>query len=248
MFDDKNERAQAVAVPLFYGIVEALAIGIYCLWAWKVGWTKAPKNENLCVVLAKCYEVEEDSGNLGEVDGDPSDVTDYFDSKMEDGTIELDENGDIIICPSEFNADNGGPLRIEDDAEMDSGFWSHFVLSPIRRLFLTATGGTGQDEAIGKGTAIDSLKGSRKRLATDSTTDTSASSIGHASSFSSRVTSPPNSNGSISQPPPTSIESAMSSSVSSGNRVDTDNEPSESTFHTANDDGACEDGQGDKAR
>ena len=36
MFDDETERAQAVAVPLFYGVVEAVAIGIYCIWAWKV--------------------------------------------------------------------------------------------------------------------------------------------------------------------------------------------------------------------
>ena len=59
MFDGKEE-AQAVAVPLFYGVVEAVAIGIYCVWAWKVGWTKAPPDEKLCVVVTKSYEIRHD--------------------------------------------------------------------------------------------------------------------------------------------------------------------------------------------
>ena len=60
MFSDPTERAQAVSVPLFYGFVEAILIGVYCVWAWKVGWTKAPPNEKLCVVITKTYEVDED--------------------------------------------------------------------------------------------------------------------------------------------------------------------------------------------
>lgn len=57
MFTNKNERSQAVSVPLVYGAVEAVVIGIYCLWAWKVGWTKAPPGTNLWVVMTKTYEV-----------------------------------------------------------------------------------------------------------------------------------------------------------------------------------------------
>jgi predicted Na+-dependent transporter len=51
MFSDPTERAEAVSVPLFYGVVEAVIIGIYCLWAWKVGWTKAPADEKVCTIL-----------------------------------------------------------------------------------------------------------------------------------------------------------------------------------------------------
>jgi hypothetical protein len=63
MFDGAEERAQAVAVPLLYGIVEAVVIGLYCVWAWKVGWTKAPPNEKICTVITKSYEIvrEEDT-------------------------------------------------------------------------------------------------------------------------------------------------------------------------------------------
>lgn len=37
MFSDPTRRAQAVAVPLFYGIIEAVFICIYCLYSWKMG-------------------------------------------------------------------------------------------------------------------------------------------------------------------------------------------------------------------
>ncbi|MGK3740354.1 MAG: putative Na+-dependent transporter [Bacillariaceae sp.] len=47
MFSDPTEQAQAVSVPLVYGIVEAILIGFYCIWAWKAGWTKAPADEKV---------------------------------------------------------------------------------------------------------------------------------------------------------------------------------------------------------
>jgi len=59
MFSDPTEQAQAVSVPLVYGIVEAILIGFYCIWAWKAGWTKAPADEKLCVVMIKTYEVHD---------------------------------------------------------------------------------------------------------------------------------------------------------------------------------------------
>jgi predicted Na+-dependent transporter len=37
MFSDKTERAQAVAVPLFYGIISSASILIFCLISWKMG-------------------------------------------------------------------------------------------------------------------------------------------------------------------------------------------------------------------
>ena len=63
MYDNVEQRAVAVAVPLFYGVVEAVAIFIYCVWAWKVGWTKAPADERLCVVVTKTYEVVDEDNN-----------------------------------------------------------------------------------------------------------------------------------------------------------------------------------------
>jgi predicted Na+-dependent transporter len=68
MFSNPNERAEAISVPLFYGVCEALLIGVYCVWAWKMGWTKAPPDDNICVVMYKSYEVvhEEDKNDNDE--------------------------------------------------------------------------------------------------------------------------------------------------------------------------------------
>jgi len=60
LFDDPVEIAQALAVPLAYGLVEAVLLGVYCLVAWKLGWTKAPKNHALCTVLCISYENDDD--------------------------------------------------------------------------------------------------------------------------------------------------------------------------------------------
>lgn len=37
MFSSPEERAQAVAVPLLYGMAEAALIALYCIYAWKMG-------------------------------------------------------------------------------------------------------------------------------------------------------------------------------------------------------------------
>lgn len=66
MFSDPQERAQAVAVPLFYGLVEAVVICFYCLWAWKMGMTKAPADERFCVVVTKTYELDDHEDNMDE--------------------------------------------------------------------------------------------------------------------------------------------------------------------------------------
>ncbi len=57
MFQDKRDLAEAMGVPLFYGLVEAVILAIYCLIAWKMNWTKAPKNAPICHVLTMSYEV-----------------------------------------------------------------------------------------------------------------------------------------------------------------------------------------------
>ena len=61
MFDgDKDRLAQAISVPLFYGMVEAILLAFFCLMCWKAGWSKAPADEKICVVLATSYECEEE--------------------------------------------------------------------------------------------------------------------------------------------------------------------------------------------
>eukprot|EP00581_Thalassiosira_minuscula_P001643 CAMPEP_0183739086 /NCGR_PEP_ID=MMETSP0737-20130205/56175_1 /TAXON_ID=385413 /ORGANISM="Thalassiosira miniscula, Strain CCMP1093" /LENGTH=420 /DNA_ID=CAMNT_0025973789 /DNA_START=353 /DNA_END=1615 /DNA_ORIENTATION=- len=52
-----DELSQAMAVPLYYGLIEAFVLGIYCILAWKAGWTKAPKNISFWTMIATSYEV-----------------------------------------------------------------------------------------------------------------------------------------------------------------------------------------------
>mmetsp|Transcript_30825 Transcript_30825/g.46760 ORF Transcript_30825/g.46760 Transcript_30825/m.46760 type:complete len:439 (-) Transcript_30825:165-1481(-) len=76
MFSNPEERAQALAVPLFYGLVEALVIGLYCIAAWKLGWTKAPADENFCVVISNTYEnkdIEDEESSITKEEDLPDD-------------------------------------------------------------------------------------------------------------------------------------------------------------------------------
>uniref|UniRef100_A0A7S1USS9 EamA domain-containing protein n=1 Tax=Grammatophora oceanica TaxID=210454 RepID=A0A7S1USS9_9STRA len=52
-----DELAEAMGVPFFYGLMEAVILAIYCLIAWKAGWTRAPYDENICTILTTSYEV-----------------------------------------------------------------------------------------------------------------------------------------------------------------------------------------------
>lgn len=52
-----DELSSAMAVPLYYGLIEAFLLGIYCILAWKAGWTKAPKNISFWTMIGTSYEV-----------------------------------------------------------------------------------------------------------------------------------------------------------------------------------------------
>jgi hypothetical protein len=52
-----DELGTAMAVPLFYGGMEALVLGLYCLVSWKLGWTKAPSNISFWTMISTSYEV-----------------------------------------------------------------------------------------------------------------------------------------------------------------------------------------------
>jgi len=63
MFKDPEQQAQALAVPIFYGFVQVLVVACYCVISWKLGWTKAPADESLCIVLSTPYEIVESDDN-----------------------------------------------------------------------------------------------------------------------------------------------------------------------------------------
>jgi len=125
MFQDKNLRAQAVAVPLFYGIVEAVAIGLYCVWAWKVGWTKAPKDEHICVVVSKTYEVDSTTEN-------DDDEEDDCELDPEAGDSENGEEDVVVVDTKRLAKEELTLASGEEQTQVipgSGGFWSH-VLPP----------------------------------------------------------------------------------------------------------------------
>ena len=54
-----DELNEAMGVPFFYGVVEAVCVGIFCLVAWKANWTKAPASAPFWHVIVTSYEVVE---------------------------------------------------------------------------------------------------------------------------------------------------------------------------------------------
>ena len=52
-----EELAEAMGVPLLYGLVEAITIGIYCNIVWKLGWTKAPPDVKFWTMISTSYEI-----------------------------------------------------------------------------------------------------------------------------------------------------------------------------------------------
>ena len=46
----------ASGVPIFYGLVEIACVPTFALIAWRLGWTYAPADENVCKVLSKNYQ------------------------------------------------------------------------------------------------------------------------------------------------------------------------------------------------
>jgi predicted Na+-dependent transporter len=87
---------RAMGVPFFYGVVEAVLVGFYCVICWKANWTKAPADAPLWHVIVTSYEVEEaekqdllgvevgisDSGTDGDMKKQPSSSAEYFDGSF----------------------------------------------------------------------------------------------------------------------------------------------------------------------
>ena len=58
-----DELSQAMGVPFFYGMVEAVIVGGYCVICWKCGWSKAPADAPIWEVVFRTYEVFEAEQN-----------------------------------------------------------------------------------------------------------------------------------------------------------------------------------------
>jgi hypothetical protein len=55
------DGAKAAGVPLLYGAVVTLLIGIWCLVAWKAGWSLAPRKDSIFRVVSNNYQATLDA-------------------------------------------------------------------------------------------------------------------------------------------------------------------------------------------
>jgi predicted Na+-dependent transporter len=102
---DAVMRAQALAVPMVYGILEALLVGLYGWYAWKAGWTKAPANASACVVWTTSYELEANSSTIDHVEEDAQVSCEIQSHSSPDGSTantvadeEMLEEIDLVVC------------------------------------------------------------------------------------------------------------------------------------------------------
>ena len=78
---------EAMGVPFLYGVAEIAFISIFCVWAWKMGWTKAPASESICKVIVTSYEIETSNGLLDEEDLPPSSTNSKGDKGDGESTV-----------------------------------------------------------------------------------------------------------------------------------------------------------------
>ncbi len=128
MFSGES-RTKAMSVPLFYGLCEAIIIGSYCIFAWKKGWTKAPKGESICNVLTNSYEVEESikehnmHDDITSTEMTPPRQTSQEPQQPQDNSTPVEST---VISPSkQANADIDTALRLhrQDRDEIDQPSW-----------------------------------------------------------------------------------------------------------------------------
>jgi hypothetical protein len=116
-----DELAVAVGVPLFYGICEAVFLAIYCITCWKIGWTKAPPDENFCRVIFTSYEVKEmmehNQQSIEVILGAPDPL--IFSSSKEGYQIDEVSLESISNHQSNDSGDRDGDFTI-DDVEEDT--------------------------------------------------------------------------------------------------------------------------------
>ena len=124
---DGDDLATAIGVPLYYGIVEAVLLAFFCMVCWKMGWTKAPPEENCCKVIYNSYEGHEEG------EGGENNLEGTANSKREGAEVPMgasnDESGEFV--------GTGDRKRIVGDSAPDGGE------SVVTETEMTETSGSG---------------------------------------------------------------------------------------------------------
>jgi len=84
-----EEQERALGIPFFYTGMQTAFVGVFSLLAWKLGWSKAPVDENLFKIIIQNYQTEPES-DTNSVDNDNSEV-------MEESKSDYDEVKESVI-------------------------------------------------------------------------------------------------------------------------------------------------------
>lgn len=128
MFDDPDDRAKAVSVPLLYGGLQAIVIFIYCLAGWKLGWSKAPADDGFCTIIGTNYEIEDVTRDDEDDDDDDED--------SEGSAQDVSEQAPDVEQPSQqrrWTTEELERIDEEDDEEERSRGWFSWLFGRKRR-------------------------------------------------------------------------------------------------------------------
>mmetsp|Transcript_13072 Transcript_13072/g.22419 ORF Transcript_13072/g.22419 Transcript_13072/m.22419 type:complete len:206 (+) Transcript_13072:3-620(+) len=151
-----EERAEAMGVPFFYGMVEFLTIGVYCLAAWKAGWTKAPPRDPFWKVIGTSYEVLL-AKEMARTDVEVQLSKSYAESDVEVTDEYQNEPGfaatclyycqepdvDKVVDSSAPSSLTDSPVEVEDpvkDEDVDDGYVNVTLKGDERPLFWKSLG------------------------------------------------------------------------------------------------------------
>lgn len=125
-----EEQQRALGVPFWYTGIQTSLVGIYCLVAWKTGWTKAPANENIVKVILQNYQNEEMTSDADEngIGNSDLELQEHGNGKVhvqhdefvenEEMTSDADENG-IGKSDLELQENGNGKLVQHDEFAED---------------------------------------------------------------------------------------------------------------------------------
>mmetsp|Transcript_28160 Transcript_28160/g.81413 ORF Transcript_28160/g.81413 Transcript_28160/m.81413 type:complete len:409 (-) Transcript_28160:70-1296(-) len=130
-----DDLQQASRVPFVYGMTEAISIGLFLIVGWKLGWSKAPRDEKCCKVITKSYEIESTSEEEDLFENEDNRPDSDNSEKDDEEAVECDEeNGDKTSQEDDFQDDKGTQRTLRDTMSVSmskSGSSDNFVENAV---------------------------------------------------------------------------------------------------------------------
>lgn len=120
-------NTDASRVTLLYGIFEIGLIATYLVVFWKLGWSKAPADENFCTVIAKSYEISHDEDDhTNDNDNDEENVEQQQQQQQDEEMMMVAEevkNNRAEVVNNDWDTEekggDGGTTANDDDDDDD---------------------------------------------------------------------------------------------------------------------------------